>query len=87
MKTTEILHQAEKSDAAATRKNSKSSKGLKYLLYFFMISWISFLPACAVAIRTPEPSITVESHRHRVFHRNHYRRSHIEYRENDHHNR
>lgn len=83
MKTTEILLQADKSNTRETQKKSKAGKGLKYLLVLFILSWISFLPSCAVAVRTPEPTITIESHNHRMFHRNHYRRSHIEHRDQD----
>lgn len=87
MKTTEILLQAEKSNTVKTQNQSTIRKGLKYLLVIFMLSWVCFLPSCAVELRTPQPGITVESHNHRRFHRNHYRRSHIEYHDQDDHHR
>jgi len=87
MKTTEIFLTTEKSNAGETLKKAKTGKGLKYLLILFMLSWVCFLPSCAVAVRTPEPAIAVENHNHRLFSRNHYRRSHIEYHDRDDHQR
>lgn len=87
MKTTEILLQAEKSYTGETQKNAKASKGLKYLLFLFMLSGISFLPSCAVELRTPQPSITVESHNHWPHHQRNHRHSHEEYRDNEGHRR
>jgi len=87
MKTIEILLHTDKSITGETQKKSKAGKGLKYLLILFMLSWIAILPSCAVAVRTPEPAITIESHQHRLFRGNHYRHSHIEYRNEDDHRR
>lgn len=87
MKTTKIFLQAKNSNSEETLKRSTTGKGLKYFLILFMLSWIAFLPSCAVAVRTPEPAISVETRHHRLFHRNHYRQSHIEYRYQDDHHR
>ena len=87
MKTSEILLQAKKSNNEETHKNAKAGKGLKYLLILFMLSWIAILPSCVATVRTPEPSVTIETHHHRMFHRNHYHESHIEYRDQDDHHR
>jgi len=86
MKTTELQLKSGKSKTEEPQTKAKANKRLKFVLILFMLSWISFLPSCAVAFRTPEPTIIGEKHSHRLFHRNHYRRSHIEYHnENDHH--
>jgi len=87
MKTTETLLQAEKNNAGEIQKETKALKGLKYLLILFMLSWIAILPSCVATVRTPEPSVTIETHHHRMFHRNHYHESHIEYRDQDDHHR
>ena len=85
MKTTEIILQAEKSNSGETQKKSKTGKALKYLLFLFMLSWICFLPSCAVAVRTPEPTITIESQHHGFWHRSYHH--HNEYRDQDDHHR
>ena len=86
MKTTEILQRADKSNMGETKKKAKKGKGLKYLLFLFMLSWISFLPSCAVEVRTPHPGIAVESHHHGIWH-HHGNHEHYEYSDQDDHHR
>jgi len=83
MKTSKKLLHTDEITIEETQKEVKARKGLKYLLILFMLSWIAVLPSCAVAVRTPEPTITIESHQHRVYRGNHYRHSHNEFRDRD----
>jgi hypothetical protein len=80
MKTSEILLQAKKSNNEETHKNAKAGKGLKYLLILFILSWISFLPSCAVEMRTPQPGVSIESHHGYRHHRGnrHSRNEHVD---------
>jgi hypothetical protein len=87
MKTTKNSLYTDESTIEVTQKEVKARKGLKYLLILFIISWIAVLPSCAVAVRTPEPAITIESHQHRLYRGNHYHHSHNEYRDRDDHRR
>jgi len=80
MKTSEILHHVGKSNIEETPQIAKTSQGLKYLLFLFLLSSISFLPSCAVELRTPQPGVSIENnHRHR-HHRNyrHSRNQHVD---------
>jgi hypothetical protein len=86
MKTTEIRLQADISNTGETQKNTKTSKGLKYLLFLFMLSSISFLPSCAVELRTPQPGVSIENH-HRHRHHRIYRHSRNEHVDVEIHNR
>ena len=88
MKTTEILIKVNDGSARETNKNKKvvAGKGLKYLLLLFMLSCISFLPSCAVELRTPQPGISVESHGG-SHHQRGNRHSRGEHRGNDDHRR
>jgi len=86
MKTTEILLQADKSNTGVPKQNAKANKGLKYLLFLFMLSCISFLPSCAVEMRTPQPGISIESHNEGSRHHRGFRHSRWENRDNDNHN-
>jgi len=82
MKTTKNLLQVNKSKTGESKQNAKASKGLRYLLFLFMLSWISFLPSCAVELRTPQPGISIESHGGSR-HQRSYRHSRGEHSDND----
>jgi hypothetical protein len=83
MKTSKIILLANKNNIEAPQKKAKAGNGFNYLLFFFMLSWVAFLPSCAVEVRTPQPEITIESHQHRFRHHHEYRRSHEEHRDRD----
>lgn len=83
MKITEILLHTANINMGETQKNVKSAKGIKYLLFFLILSCISFLPSCAVELRSPQPDVSIESHNHGSRHQRNHRHSRDEHRDND----
>ena len=53
MKTLEILHQTENRKNEETPKKTVAGIAAKFLFFIFVLSWITILPSCAVAVRTP----------------------------------
>jgi hypothetical protein len=74
-----------KSNAGEPKQIAKASKGLTYLLFVFILSCISFLPSCAVELRSPQPGVSIENN-HGYRHQRGYRHSRGEHRDNDDHN-
>ncbi|MEI6059140.1 MAG: hypothetical protein WCR72_00455 [Bacteroidota bacterium] len=80
MKTTEILLKVDDGSSRETNIKVVAGKGLKYLLFLFMLSSLSFLPSCAVELRTPQPGVSIENHNgyHHHLGNRHSRNEHVD---------
>lgn len=68
---TNILHNAEIRIHEAMPKNNRLGKALKYVLIVAILSWISVLSSCVVAVRNPQydrNGVVIVRHNHRDRH-------------------
>jgi hypothetical protein len=53
MKTLEIHIESDKRNSEEMPKRMRTGRVLKSILIIFMLSWVTILSSCAVAVRTP----------------------------------
>jgi len=86
MKTLEIILQADKINSEKTQKLLNAGRILKFTLVIIMLSWITILPSCVVAVRTPRNDTNGVIIEHRVHRGHHFNNGEQHYRgdRNDH---